>query len=288
MSNNGGKAILLTTEGTFQGTNGLELFYRVLKPETAPKAAVIAVHGLGDHSGGMHTMTQRLAEQGYAVYAFDLRGHGRSPGKRGFIRRWEEYTGDLHAFRQMVEQEQPNAPLYIIGHSLGGVISIDYALSQPDGLAGLVALAPAISYEMSRSEKLLITLLGFVKPDLHSKGKANYDYLTKDLEVKKRLMSDDLRHNMKTPGLGRGLMQAVSRVQTNVHKIQLPFLLQFGLDDHVTPHGKLQQFFDSVTFTDKQKIEYEGMRHRPYDDLERETFLADLIDWLDRKTEKGS
>lgn len=280
--------ILHACEGTFRGTDGLELFYRASRPETAPKAAVIAVHGLGDHSGGMHAMTQRLAEDGYAVYAFDLRGHGRSPGKRGFIRKWEEYTGDLHAFRQKIEQEQPGLPLFIIGHSLGGAISIDYAIHRPNGLAGLVALAPALSYEMTRSEKLLTAFLGVVKPDFQVKGKPEYDHLTKDPEAKKRLMSDELRHSMVTPGLGRGLMQAILRTQANADKLQLPFLLQFGLEDNVTPHGKLQQFFESVTFTDKQKIEYESMRHRPYDDLERETFLADLIGWLDRKTERGS
>lgn len=272
-------------EGTFQGANGTELFYRAYVPDSAaPKGAVIAVHGLGDHSGGMANMTQRLAERGYAVYAFDLRGHGRSPGKRAFICRWTEYTDDLQAFRQKVEQEQPNVPLYLIGHSLGGAISIDYALQRPAGLAGLVAIAPALTYEAKGLGKLFVDILCAVKPDFSMSSKPDYSLLTKDPEIQRRLAADELRHNKATPGLGSGLMQAIKRIESNAHTLRLPLLLAYGLADSVTPPGKLRRFFNLVTFKDKQKIEYPDMLHRPYDDLEREQFLADLVGWLDGKT----
>jgi len=274
---------LQAEEGTFQGARGAELFCRTILPKAAPKAAVIVLHGLGDHSGGMVNLTRRLVEQGYAVYAFDLRGHGRSPGTRAFIRKWEEYTDDLHAFRQKVERELPNAPIYLLGHSLGGAISIDYALQRPDGLAGLVAIAPALSYEMKLPEKLLVAVLGVVKPDFTVSSKPDYSGLTRDSEVLLRLEADGLRHNAVTPGLGRGLMQAIKRIERGSHALRIPLLLQYGLADPVTPPDKLRRFFDSVAFADKQRIEYPDMLHRPYDDLERERFLADLVGWLDRK-----
>lgn len=273
-----------TGEGTFQGAKGAELFYRTCLPDSDPKAAVIALHGLGDHSGGMANLTRWLAEHGFAVYAFDLRGHGRNPGTRGFIRKWEEYTDDLNAFRRKVEREQSNVPLYIAGHSLGGVISIDYALRQSAGLAGLVAIAPALSYEMKPAEKLLVAVLGVVKPDFTVTSKADYTGLTKDPEIRLRLAADELRHNSVTPGLGRGLMKAIKRIEGGAHALRLPFLLQYGLADPVTPPGKLRRFFDAIPSGGKERIEYPDMLHRPYDDLERETFLADLTGWLDRMT----
>nr|WP_245347305.1 alpha/beta hydrolase [Cohnella lubricantis] len=277
-----------TEEGIFHGAGGYELFYRAILPNTAPKAAVIALHGLGDHSGGMANMTQRLAEQGYAVYAFDLRGHGRNPGTRAYIRKWEEYTDDLHLFRQKVELEQPNSPLYLIGHSLGGAISIDYALRRSAGLAGLAAIAPALTYEMKLPEKVLVAVLSIVKPDFTVNSKPDFTALTKDPEARARLASDELRHYSVTPGLGRGLANAIKRIESSAHTLSLPFLLQYGLADPVTPPGKLRLFFDSIPSGDKRRIEYPDMLHRPYDDLERERFLADLTGWLDRKNAEAA
>lgn len=273
----------MTTEATFYGVNEVELFYRVFKPEAAPKAAVILVHGHGDHSGGLQNLSACLANHDYVVYAFDLRGHGKSPGKRGYIRTWAEYRGDLHEFRKLVSSELSGLPLYIAGHSLGGVIVLDYSLDHGDGLDGIIAIAPATSYEVTRTEKLLVSLMGKLKSDYSIEKHGNLEVLTKDPEVISRLSSDDLRHNTVTPGLGRGLMQTVVRLTNEAQSIQHPFLLQFGLDDEITPPTKLRQFYNSVGSQDKQKWEYPSMRHRPFDDLGREQFLADMDGWLDKK-----
>jgi alpha-beta hydrolase superfamily lysophospholipase len=270
-------------EGTFIGVSGTELFYRKYQPNTTPKAVVIAVHGLGDHSGGLHSLLQRLCDNGYFTYAFDLRGHGNSSGTRGFIRTWDEYRGDLHEFRKLVESQTPDLPVFIIGHSLGGVISLDYTLHDGTGLAGLVTLAPAISYEVTFSEKLFVSLLSFLKPDYTLKKASNPDLLTKDEEVLARIQADPLRHQMVTPGLGRGLMQTVPRIMSEAHSIKLPFLLMFGLDDEITPPQKLRLFFDSLGSTNKLKLEYEATKHRPFDDLCREEFFTDLLSWLDQQ-----
>ncbi len=113
-------------EGTFYGVNGAELFYQVHMPGMAPKGVVIAVHGHGDHSGGMQNVIEGLTERDYIAYAFDLRGHGKSSGTRGFIRTWDEFRSDLHSFRTQVGSEHPQLPLYMVSHSLGGVISLEY------------------------------------------------------------------------------------------------------------------------------------------------------------------
>ncbi|MEH7333848.1 lysophospholipase [Neobacillus drentensis] len=270
-------------EGTFTGHNGVELYYWVLKPKSIPKAAMILVHGHGDHSGGLENLSTRLVENDYIVYAYDQRGHGKSSGKRGFIRTWEEYRADLDNFRRMVVSEFPTLPLFILGHSLGGVVTLDYVIDHGTDLAGVIAIAPAISYEATRSEKLLISLMGKLKPDFSIGKPGDINRLTRDPDMIDKLNSDGLRHDTVTPGLGRGLMLTVERLTKEASYIKLPFLLQFGLEDEITPPDKLKQFFGSVASQNKQKLEYPAMRHRPFDDVGREQFLEDLIAWLERQ-----
>ncbi|WP_276356925.1 alpha/beta hydrolase [Cohnella caldifontis] len=268
-------------EGEFAGAGGARLFYRMAAPVESAKGVVIAVHGLGDHSGGLRNLLTALVENGYLAYALDLRGHGKSPGKRGFIRTWEEFQGDLHSFRERVVSETPSLPLFLAGHSLGGVICADYALSRGQGMSGLVLISPAISYEATFFEKCLIALLGAWKPDFAVQKKGNQEWLTQDSEIRARLASDPLRHDTATSGLGLGLMKAVGRLGKEVVSLRIPLLLQFGLEDRITPPAKLRDFYRSVGSADKRVFEYAGMRHRPFDDLRRELFAWDLLEWLD-------
>lgn len=273
----------MNQEGTFRGANGAELFYRVYQTDYKPKAAILAVHGLGDHSGGLQNLLLPLTENGYISYAIDLRGHGNSSGVRGYIQDWEDYRGDLNEFRQLVEASTPGLPLYIMGHSLGGVVSLDYVLHHNKGIAGLVAIAPAVSYELTLFEKLFISLLGVLKPDFTLKQSANLQLLTREEEALTRMAADTLRHQMVTPGLGKGLIQTVPRLISEANNIRLPFLLMYGLDDKITPPEKLRHFFESVGSERKEKREYPGTLHRPFEDFGKEQFISDLINWFDHQ-----
>ncbi|MBB6453739.1 alpha-beta hydrolase superfamily lysophospholipase [Salirhabdus euzebyi] len=272
----------MQNEGNFTGLNGTNLFYQLLKPVGNPKAVALVVHGHGDHSGGLQNMYKSLLQNQYIVYAFDLRGHGQSSGVRGFISNWKEYREDLHTFRELVTSENPDLPLFIIGHSLGGLIGIDYALHYGKGLAGLVTIAPAISYEVKTLEKILITIFSRIKPDYTLVKKSRPHLLTQDQEVITKINADKLRHNTVTPGLGRALMKILPELMSKASSISLPFLLQYGLEDKVTPPTKLHEFFRLVGSGDKQELAYEKLRHRPFDDIGREAFLADLNNWLDQ------
>ncbi len=273
----------MMTEGTFNGGDGTDLFFRVIEPVTAPKAAVIVVHGHGDHSGGLQNLSERLVNKEYIVYAFDLRGHGRSSGKRGYIRSWDEFRDDLHKFRKLVSLDQPGVPIYIVGHSIGGLITLEYALDYSGGISGIIAISPAISYEVTAVEQLGISLMGRLKPDYSIKKTHRLRLLKKKSAIRTRYESDSLRHNIVTPGLGRSLIQAVSRVVNKAPSISLPFLLQFGLDDKITPPTKLRSFFNTVASSNKQLIEYPLSKHRPFDEEGKEKFLDDLIGWLDKQ-----
>lgn len=276
----------MMAEGTFNGVDGIELFFRVIEPLTAPKAAVIVVHGHGDHSGGLQNISESLVNKEYVVYAFDLRGHGKSAGKRGYIQSWDEFSGDLHEFRKLVSLDQPGLPLYIVGHSIGGLITLEYALEHSEGISGIIAISPAISYEVTPIEQLGISLLGKVKPDYRIKKPGRIRLLKKKSAIRIKYESDSLRHNIVTPSLGTSLIQTITRVVNKAPLITLPVLLQYGLDDKITPPTKLRHFFNLVASQDKQLVEYSSARHRPFDEVGREKFLEDLVGWLDQLIDK--
>ena len=277
---------LMTTEGTFNGVDETELFFRVIEPLSAPKAAIILVHGHGDHSGGLQNLSASLVENNYIVYAFDLRGHGNSAGKRGFIRSWNEYREDLHEFHKLVSLDQPDLPLFIVGHSLGGLMTLDYTVEHSAGISGIIAISPAISYEVKPFEQLGITLMGKFKPDYSINKSRRIRLLKKKSVIRTKYYSDRLRHNIVTPGLGNGLIQAISRIVNQAQTISLPLLLQYGLQDKITPPTKLNQFFHRVASKDKQLYEYPLAKHRPFDEAGREKFLGDLVGWLDQQMDQ--
>ena len=131
-------------EGTFQGWGGLNLYYQRWLPQQPVQAVVGIVHGLGGHSGLFKNVVQCLVPQGYGIYGLDLRGHGRSPGQRGYIGRWQEFREDVNHFLQLIQSHHPGVPCFIWGHSLGGVIALDYALHHGEKLQGVIVTAPAL------------------------------------------------------------------------------------------------------------------------------------------------
>ena len=140
------RASIVSTEhrtGTFAGCGGLDLFYQVWRP-ARPRVVLINLHGLGDHSGLYPNLAAHFPPRDVALYAYDMRGNGRSPGQRAFVRSWLELLEDLHAFLGQVRLWEPNLPLFLLGNSLGGLVVLDYALQRPGGFLGVIAAAPPL------------------------------------------------------------------------------------------------------------------------------------------------
>jgi len=133
------------TEGTFRGFEGLELYYQRWRPAKGAKAVLSIVHGFGEHSGRYGNVVDWFVPKGYAVYAFDLRGHGRSPGPRGHVNGWGEFHKDVKLFLEFVRGREPDEAVFLLGHSVGGLIVLEYALHQPEGLAGVIASGPVLA-----------------------------------------------------------------------------------------------------------------------------------------------
>ncbi|MGA7670567.1 MAG: lysophospholipase, partial [Nitrolancea sp.] len=241
------------------------------------------VHGLGEHSGEYEHVVERLVPAGFAVYGFDLRGHGRSPGQRAFIRSWDDYRQDVRAFLNLVAEEQPGQPHFLLGHSLGGIIVLDFALRHPDGLRGVIALGPAIGeLGISPALRALARVVSRVRPSFSLGTGLEASAISRDPEVVAAYRSDPLVHDRGTARLGVESERIVDFIHSHAAELRLPLLIQHGEADRIAGIDGSRRFIANVTEPDKTLIEYPGAYHQVHNDLCHETVTADLLAWLER------
>jgi alpha-beta hydrolase superfamily lysophospholipase len=271
------------TEGSFRGVDGLELYCQAWRPEAAPRAVLAVTHGFGEHSGRYKNVVDHFVPRGYAVYGFDLRGHGRSPGKRGFIRSWSDYRGDTAAFLKMVAEKEPRRPLFLYGHSLGGLIVLDYVLHTPEGLKGVIASGPSLGAPGISPFLLAVSrILSVILPSFAMDTKLDATTISRDPLVVKAYKEDPLVHSMGTARLGGEMNATVLWTQAHAQDIRLPLLIVQGAEDRLAPAPDSRRFFDHVTYADKERIEYPGGFHEPHNDIEHPKVMADIERWVER------
>jgi alpha-beta hydrolase superfamily lysophospholipase len=270
-------------EGTVVGSGGLLLFRRVWRPATPPRAVLLNLHGLGDHSGCYGALSDRMIASGFAVHALDLRGNGRSPGKRGHVDAWSDYREDLRRFVQLVRREEPARPLFLLGNSLGGLIAIEYALQHPEGLRGVIAAAPPLG-RLSVPPVLLALgrVMSRVWPAFSLETGMDLSGLAQDPGVVAELLADPLFHRLGSARLSTEVQAAIARVQSRAGEFPLPLLVLHGSKDRmVTPDGS-REFVARAARPDAKLIEYPEARHVLFADWGREQVLADLVQWIER------
>ena len=269
-------------ELSFLGYDGLELFYRRWRPAGSPKAVLPIVHGHGEHSGRYANVAAWFVPRGYSVYALDLRGHGRSQGKRGALADFGEYRKDVRAFLELVREAEP-APAFLAGHSLGGLIVLDYALRGPDGLAGVVASGPVLSPPgISPFLLWLSKVLAQLWPGLILESGLDTSALSRDPAVVEAYVNDPLVHSKGSARMANEMMRAIDWTQAHAAEMALPCLIVHGSEDRLCSPQASRVFIENVTFADKEYNEYQGYFHELYNDLGKERVFADVEAWLER------
>jgi alpha-beta hydrolase superfamily lysophospholipase len=268
---------------TFTGHGGLELYYQRWRADGPPKAVLPIVHGFGEHSGRYGNVVDWFVPRGYSVYAFDLRGHGRSPGKRGELRAFDELREDVRAFLDLVREAEPGRPVFLMGHSMGGLIVLDYVLHDPSGLAGVVASGPLLCPPgVSPFLLWLCKVLTPVWPNLITESGLDATALSRDAAVGEAYVKDPLVHGKGSPCLINQLMGAVDWTHAHAATLALPCLIVHGGADRLCDPQASRAFFDNVTFADKERIEYEGYYHEVFNELGKERVFTDIEAWLER------
>ncbi|MGD8625268.1 MAG: lysophospholipase [Anaerolineae bacterium] len=270
------------TQGTFEGNHNTELYCQAWRPQAPPRAALAVVHGFGEYSERYHNLVDWFVPRGYAVHAFDLRGHGRSPGVRGHVDSFADYRADVRAFLDHVRRREPGRPLFLVGHSQGGLIVLNYVLHDPSGLHGVVASAPALGQlPVSPFLILLARTLSRLWPRLNLETGLDVHALSRDPAVVEAYVNDPLVHNTATPRLGTELMAAVDWTQAHAADLALPCLIVHGTADSLCLPETSQAFFEKITYPDRDRIDYEGYYHELFNEPDRDRVLADVYAWLE-------
>ncbi|MGD0765540.1 MAG: lysophospholipase [Dehalococcoidia bacterium] len=272
------------SDGTFQGAGSLELYYQCWRPSSGAKAVVATVHGVREHSGRYAGVADHLTAHGYVVYGFDQRGHGRSPGQRGHIDAWGEYRGDTEAFLAMIGQQESNLPVFLLGHSMGALVSLDYLLFYPEGLRGAI-ISGAPLQPIGAAKPYLIAVARFlsrVRPRLLMTSPFGGAAVSRDPEVARAYDTDPLVFNKTSVRWGMEFLATIKRVESRAAEVKIPILMiHGGADSIVSPDGS-RTFFEKISSSDKELKVYPGSYHEAHNDLDREQVLTDMEQWLDR------
>jgi alpha-beta hydrolase superfamily lysophospholipase len=275
---------VLHSEATFGTADGLNLFRQRWGPEAAARAVLINVHGIGDHSGLYPMLPEHFVPRGWVVHAFDLRGNGRSPGKRGHIDRWSRLRDDLDRFLNVVRAEERGRPLFLLGNSLGGLVVLDYALHHANGLNGVIAVAAPLG--RIGTPAWLLTLgrfMSHVWPGFTLETGLDLSGLSRDPKVCETIVSDPLFHRKGSARLAAEVLDTARDLRLNAARFSVPLLLLHGAQDRmVFPEGS-RAFFAAVREADKRYIEYPGAFHALLADLDHDRVLADLERWMEER-----
>jgi acylglycerol lipase len=272
-------------EGHFHCIRNAKIYWQSWLPKTEPRAILVIIHGYNDHSGRFMNIINYFVPKGFAIYGLDQIGQGKSEGKRVYVQKFEDYTITLQFFLRMVRNMQPGKPIFLVGYSMGGLVTSIYILDNQKELAGAILIGPLVKVpEHVTSFTIFIgKILSAFFPKvglLATKDEA----ISKDQAVVDTYKLDPLTyHGKMTARLAAELLKAMIRLSKEGSKITLPVLILQGAADRLGDPEGAQMLFYHIQSEDKQIKLYQGLYHEIFNEPEREMVFADMGEWLNRQ-----
>jgi len=269
------------SQSSFQGVGGLKIFTRSWhSPTEKPRAVVVIVHGFNSHSGQYGWVAEQLVASGFAVYALDLRGRGQSEGERFYVQNFADYVNDLASFVHQAKAKEPGLPVFVLGHSAGGVVSCVYALEHQTEISGLIC--ESFAHQVPAPDVALSILKGLahVAPHAHVLKLKNEDFSRDPVAV--AAMNNDplIADEVQPTQTVAEMVRADERLKKEFPLITLPLLILHGTLDKATRPSGSQFFYDTAGSTDKTLKFYEGHFHDLLNDIGKEAVMADIQQWI--------
>ena len=259
------------------------IYYQYWLPESPPRAALLIIHGLNEHCGRYEHMAANFTEKGYAVYGLDLVGHGKSSGTRSFAEDFPAFTDPILTYLDMIKEWQPDLPLYLVGHSMGGLIGANFLIDhqakvQGAVLSGSLTLLPEYVSDFTiKIGKLLSTVL----PKMRLLA-IDADGISRDKAVVQAYKDDPLVYIGKmTARISNVMNEGIARIAAEGSKINLPVLLLHGSKDSLCDPECSEYLHNLISSQQNQLIIYDELFHEVYNEPEQETVFNDLLNWLD-------
>ncbi len=270
-------------EGFFKGVRDANIYFQSWLPEGEPKAVLLLVHGLAEHSGRYGNLVDHFVPLGYAITGMDHLGHGRSDGERVYVKRFDDYTDTLKFYFDKVREWQPDKPIFLVGHSMGGLICAVYLLDHQDGLAGAVFSGTAVKIPSDVTPatifigKIFSSLIpGFGLVGLEAEG------VSRDPAVVRAYVNDPLVYRGKmTARLAAEMLRAMRTVAGQGTRITLPTLILQGSADKLVNPAGAQMLYDAINSADKEIKIYDGFYHEVFNEPEHDRVLHDVETWLE-------
>ena len=267
----------------FQGKGDLRIAYQSWSPIGDARAAVVIVPGFNSHSGYYTWVAEEFTGNGFATYAIDLRGRGKSDGERFYVDKFADYVGDVEGLMAIVKSEHPGLPIYLLGHSAGGVVACIYALEHPSDLAGLIC--ESFAHQVPAPDFVLATLKGLshLAPHAQVLMLHNKDF-SRDPKVVATMDADPLiAHESQPTKTIAEMVRADERLKAEFPKIKVPVLILHGTKDNATKPSGSQFFYDTTGSTDKTLNLYEGHFHDLLNDVDKDKVLSDIEGWIEAR-----
>jgi len=270
-------------ELNINGYESLQLYARHWSLES-PKAVLLIVHGFGEHCGRYSAMAEYFNSRGIAVIGYDHRGHGLSEGKRGLLLSWKEFREDLRAVDNEAVRLYPTLPLFILGHSLGGTMTLDYILSADHEPRGVIISAPALGTPgISPLLMGIAKVLSVITPRLTLSTALDSDSISRDPEECRKYREDPLIHDKAAVKMASELNSVQKSIFSRSENMNCPLLLCYGSEDRIAPHEPIEAFYKGSGSDDKEIKVFEGAYHEIHNDTIRGDVYTLYADWISNR-----
>ena len=276
-------------EGYMKGIRDINIYHQHWSPENEPKAVLLIVHGLAEHSGRYMNLVNHFVPSGYAVYGLDHIGHGKSDGERVYVERFQDYIDTLKIYVDRVREWQPGKPMFMVGHSMGGLITVAFVLAHPHDVSGAVLSGPGVKVpdNISKAVIFLGKILSVVMPragilQLDAEG------ISSDPAVVEAYVNDPLVYSGKiTARLGAEMLKTMRDVTERASEIKLSITIVQGSDDVLIDPGGAQLLFDLASSTDKTLKICDGFYHEVFNEPQHGQVLNDVQKWIEVRLGAG-
>lgn len=271
----------------WKGQDDTTFFIHGWEPEGAsPRALVVLVHGLGEHTGRYVHVGKFLTKAGYALVGFDLRGHGKSGGARGHAPSLDVLMQDIGQFFRLMEDRYPAIPHFLYGHSLGGLLVLAYAIQEGAHLQGVIATAPGLrsSLQEQKAKIALVQMLGSYLPALALQSGLNAAEISRDAQVVEAYKQDVLVHDRASLGLGKAALSAIELCFARAGELPVPLLMMHGQKDRIAFASGSEDFARLLRAAGRDvtlKL-WDELYHEVHNEPEKEEVLRFMVHWLDQ------
>ncbi len=273
------------TTGKIKVDKKTSLFYRRWqgKPD---KSVLLFVHGMGEHSGRYGHPVQFFGKEGYTIYAYDQRGHGRSDGQRAYAESFAKFIGDLNQVIRFIKKKEGDKKIYLIGHSFGGQVVLTYGARHPEGIEGIIVSSPNLRLAMPVPwlKKQAGLFLSSLLPGLAMDSGVDPNLVSHDEEEVEAYANDPLINTDITVRLASEMFANQDEMLSIAEAFEVPCLLMHAGDDQISDPEGTEEFFEACAASDKTLELYPGFYHELFNEVDKLSVFSDMKTWLQRRS----